>query len=76
MIRKAIPEDLPLILNIILDVKRLMTEGGNTQWDSDYPGEREYSKDIELGELWLEELDGFISGFMAINSSLSKEYNE
>lgn len=53
-----------------------MTEGGNTQWDSDYPGEREYSKDIELGELWLEELDGFISGFMAINSSLSKEYND
>lgn len=33
MIRKAIPEDLPLILNIILDVKRLMTEGGNTQWE-------------------------------------------
>lgn len=76
MIRKATPEDLPLILNIILDVKRLMVEGGNTQWDSDYPGEREYSKDIELGELWLEELDGFISGFMAINSSLSKEYND
>lgn len=76
MIRKATPEDLPLILNIILDVKRLMMEGGNTQWDSDYPGEKEYSKDIELGELWLEELDGFISGFMAINSSLSKEYND
>lgn len=76
MIRKATPEDLPVILEIIKEVKRLMLEGGNPQWNSDYPGEREYSRDIELGELWLEEAEGVITGFMTVNDNLSKEYDD
>lgn len=75
MIRKALRNDLPEISSIITRVKELMKEGGNPQWDSDYPSEKEYSKDIECGELWLEDLDGTISGFMTVNNQLSKEYD-
>ncbi len=75
MIRQAKREDLPEILGIIGKVKKMMLESGNPQWDSDYPGEKEYSKDIEAGELWLEELNGIIAGFMTVNAELSKKYN-
>ena len=76
MIRKARQEDLEQIIEIIVRVKRLMMEGGNPQWDSDYPGEKEYQGDILKGELWLDEVDGLIRGFMTVNDSFSKEYDD
>lgn len=76
MIRKAAMEDLTEILYLIEKVKKLMSEGGNPQWNSAYPGEREYKEDILEGELYLEELDGAISGFMAVNNLFPKEYED
>lgn len=54
MIRRALPADLPLIVQIIEKVKQAMLAGGNPQWDSDYPGENEYAADIQKGELFVE----------------------
>lgn len=52
-----------------------MLAGGNPQWDSDYPGEKEYAGDIEKGELFVEVNDeNRIGGFMCVNGNLSKEY--
>lgn len=75
MIRRAIPADLPVILQIIEKVKQAMLAGGNPQWDSDYPGEKEYAGDIQKGELFADiDEEGRIRGFMCVNATLSKEY--
>lgn len=75
MIRRAIPADLPVIMQIIKKVKQAMLEGGNPQWDSDYPGEKEYAGDIQKGELFVDvDAEGRIRGFMCVNDNLSKEY--
>lgn len=77
MIRKAVSEDLPVILATIILVKKTMLEEGNPQWDSDYPGEKEYSADIEREELFVEvDTRGGIRGFMCLNRDLSKEYDD
>lgn len=74
MIRKAVLEDLTEITHLIEKVKKMMEEEGNPQWNSDYPGEKEYRQDILDGGLYLEELDEKVAGFMAVNNLLSKEY--
>lgn len=76
MIRKATLEDLEKIIVIIRRVKQLMAEGGNPQWDSEYPGEKEYREDIKNGELYVEERDGTITGFMTVNAVFPKEYED
>ena len=74
MIRKATLDDLEEIVTIICQVKQLMTEGGNPQWNSEYPGEKEYREDIRNGELYVEDSDGTIAGFMTVNAVFPKEY--
>lgn len=80
MIRPALPADLPFIVQCIEKVKQAMLAGGNPQWDSDYPGEKEYAADIQKGELFVEVEEGEdlekprIRGFMCLNGNLSKEY--
>ena len=77
MIRRAQRSDLPEILRIIGKVKQAMLAGGNPQWDSDYPGEKEYAGDIEKGELFVDvSEEGRIRGFMCVNGNLSKEYDD
>lgn len=76
MIRKAVSTDLEEIVCIIHEVKKLMIECGNPQWDSDYPGEKEYRRDILRGELYVEEQEGAIAGFVTVNAVFPKEYED
>lgn len=75
MIRCAKYEDLTCIIHIITRVKKRMLERGNPQWDSDYPGMKEYLKDIESRELYVEVDDeDRIRGFMCLNQDFPIEY--
>lgn len=74
MIRKAEIKDLPIIVSLTTQVKRIMLERGNPQWDSHYPGEKEYKADVQLGELYVEEEEGDIAGWMTLNNCFPKEY--
>lgn len=74
MIRKAEIKDLPVIVSLITQVKSIMLERGNPQWNSDYPGEKEYKADLQLGELYVKEDEGNIIGWMTLNNCFPEEY--
>ncbi len=74
MIRKAKLDDLKKVVTIIRQVKKGMAEGGNPQWNSEYPGEKEYREDIRNGELYVEDSNETIAGFMVVNAVFPKEY--
>lgn len=65
MIRKAVKNDIPRIMEIIAAAKRYMRETGNmTQWAGDYPSADLIGKDIADGnEYVIERSDG--SGIFA-----------
>ena len=45
--RKAVPEDLDMIVLIIQGAKERMRDAGRTQWQGAYPGISDIMKDIE-----------------------------
>lgn len=53
MIRKATPEDLPKIMEIINDAKRSLKARGIDQWQSGYPNEEIILQDIADGNSYL-----------------------
>ena len=53
MIRKATPEDMPKIMEIINDAKRSLKERGIDQWQSGYPNEEIILQDIAGGNSYL-----------------------
>lgn len=53
-IRKAVPEDIPQILNIYEDARKYMRENGNLlQWNNGYPSEDQISTDINNEDLFI-----------------------
>jgi len=53
MIRKAIPDDIPKIMEIINDAKRSLKERGIDQWQSGYPNEEIILQDIKGGNSYV-----------------------
>lgn len=67
MIRKAVSEDIPRILEIFSFAKEKMREEGNPdQWGASYPALSDIADDISRGELFLIEEEGTVHAvFMA-----------
>lgn len=76
MIRRATLEDLRAIMEIIQDTVLDMNKEGNYQWNSSYPLETDFIKDIDKGDLFLEEENGEVLGFICLNMSEAEEYKE
>lgn len=74
MIRKATADDLPEIVSIIGVVREGMSKGGNPQWNSGYPGEKEYREDIFRGDLYLDVREEGLAGFVTLNRMFPDEY--
>lgn len=75
MIRPAVPEDLPDILRIVALSKKDMLANGNDQWDSDYPGEKEYAGDIAKRQLFVEtDENDTVRGVMCLNDDFPEAY--
>ncbi len=73
----ATEKDIPAIMLLIADVVPGMVASGNFQWDSQYPNESVFRKDIGLGQLWLAvESDGQIAGISAITTDQEPEYSQ
>jgi ribosomal protein S18 acetylase RimI-like enzyme len=51
-----------------------MREAGNLQWDDVYPNAEVFTRDIELSQLWIAEIDGTIGGVTAITTDQTPEY--
>ena len=76
IIRLATPADISGIMDLLSRVVPAMNESGNYQWDSDYPIEQVFNKDISLNQLWLAEINSEIAGIAAITKDQELEYVE
>lgn len=75
MIRKATKIDISKIMKIIAVIINEMKSYNNTQWDESYPQAINFLKDIEEGDLYVDELDSEIRGFVCVNYIEPIEYN-
>ncbi|UPO98752.1 GNAT family N-acetyltransferase (plasmid) [Cetobacterium somerae] len=75
MIRKAKKIDITKIMEIITATISEMKLYNNTQWDETYPQAINFSKDIEAGDLYVDELNNEIRGFVCVNYVEPTEYN-
>lgn len=73
-IRLAVREDVASLMELLKRVVPLMRAAGNLQWDETYPNARVFERDIELGQLWVAEIDGAIAGVAAVTTDQEPEY--
>lgn len=76
MIRQAEFYDISSIMNIIDGTLKDMHSYNNYQWDENYPKEEDFIKDIKKKELYVEEIDKNIAGFICINKAQTPEYKQ
>ena len=76
MIRKAVKEDLAEIMEIIKQTVAEMKTYGNTQWDDNYPQEKDFAKDVSNGELYVDERKGEVAGLICVNQVEPAEYED
>lgn len=76
MIRKASLNDVDSIMDIIKSTVEEMKIYNNTQWDESYPQAKDFIKDIESEELYVEAEGKEIKGFICINYIEPKEYDD
>lgn len=74
MLRKAISADINDIMKIIKETINEMQSYGNTQWNEDYPQEKDFLADIQKGDLYVSERNGSLIGFVCINKKEPAEY--
>lgn len=73
--RKAVIEDTKEIMQIIKETIAEMRTYNNTQWDENYPQEKDFMNDIQKGDLYVAEREGKLVGFICINKVEPVEYN-
>ena len=76
MITKANSKDIKQIMAIINETVKEMKSYNNTQWDENYPQDKDFAKDIELGDLYVDKEDNTIMGFICVNYIEPVEYND
>jgi ribosomal protein S18 acetylase RimI-like enzyme len=76
MIRLATREDVPSLMELVRQVVPLMRAAGNLQWDASYPNAGVFERDIELGQLWVAEIDGVMAAVAAVTTDQEPEYTQ
>ncbi|QEM09293.1 GNAT family N-acetyltransferase [Mucilaginibacter rubeus] len=74
IIRLATFNDIPQILTLVSNVIPTMKAAGNFQWNDDYPNKEVFTKDIDLNQLWVAEIDRAVAGVAAITTDQDAEY--
>jgi ribosomal protein S18 acetylase RimI-like enzyme len=73
-IRLATNDDIPNVMQIVRGVVPLMRAAGNLQWDDIYPNAEVFQQDVQLGQLWVAEVDGTVAGVAAITTDQESGY--
>jgi GNAT superfamily N-acetyltransferase len=76
IIRIAMLEDIPAIMQLVAAVVPAMQASGNFQWDNTYPNAKVFENDIALNQLWVADVDGEIGGITAITTDQDAEYTQ
>lgn len=74
LIRRCSSADIDKVMALVHRVVPIMRAFGNLQWDEEYPNVSVFSKDIQLLQLWVADIDGEIAGFAAITTDQEPEY--
>ncbi|MBG9784817.1 GNAT family N-acetyltransferase [Shouchella lehensis] len=74
MIRKAMKQDLVKIEEMAIRATKKMNAEGSDQWDKHYPTIAHFTKDLQLGTLFVYEQDGIVVGSITIDQSFAPEY--
>ena len=75
-VRPGTQEEVPAVMALVQRVVPLMREEGNLQWDAAYPNPEVFAKDVQLGQLWVAEVDGRLAGVAAITTDQEAEYSQ
>ena len=75
-IRLATKDDLPSLMAIVRRVVPLMRATGNLQWDSTYPNEAVFQRDIDLNQLWVAVVAENIAGVAAVTMDQDPDYTQ
>ena len=75
MIRKALLEEIPILLQITRECAKKMIDNGIYQWNEHYPNAEAFKKDVQRGELYVLVKQEEIIGCIAISSLKDEEYN-
>ncbi len=73
-VRQGSLEDMRAVMELVARVVPTMLASGNLQWDNVYPNAAVFKRDVEMGQLWVVEIDGQIAGIAAITTDQEKEY--
>jgi hypothetical protein len=73
-LRQATADDVDTVMDLVRRVVPLMRTNGNLQWDDDYPNAAVFAHDVEMGQLWLAEIDDQFAGVAAITTDQDPEY--
>ena len=74
MIRKAAKHDMTEDSEILDLTVNEMNSYNNTQWDENYPQEKDFINDIQKGDLFVTEREEKLVGFICINKVEPVEY--
>jgi ribosomal protein S18 acetylase RimI-like enzyme len=76
MLRKAVLEDIPQIMDIINVSILEMHSYQNYQWDKNYPQISDFQADIEAEDLYVFERDGNLAALICVNYVEPDEYSD
>jgi GNAT superfamily N-acetyltransferase len=74
IIRQGNTDDVASVMELVKRVVPVMRAAGNLQWDDSYPNAEVFLRDVELGQMWLAEIDGVIAGVAALTRDNEAEY--
>lgn len=74
--RRAVPEDMDALLDILGQAKAYLRESGVDQWQEGYPNREALMADMEAGRGWLFECEGRPAGYECISMSPEECYRD
>jgi GNAT superfamily N-acetyltransferase len=76
VIRLAKVSEIPHILRITRRCAAELCNRGIFQWSVEYPSEKAFRRDLELGALWVLEFKGTLVGTLSLTDHMDREYEE
>ena len=68
--RKTTLADVPAVMKIINEAKRLLASADSPQWQNGYPNEETIRQDIEKTWSYVLVVDGIIAGTLALQKNI------
>ena len=76
IIRKTREADLDSIMSIIDITRKNFKDEGIPQWQGEYPARSDIQSDMDLGQSYVCEMDGVVSGVCAIVCGVEPDYHK